>query len=127
MFSHVMIGADDLSVSRTFYDSALGVLGVPPGKDDGAGHVIYRAGGNIFALTAPIDGQAATHANGGTIGFLAQNPEQVDAWHAAGTGAGGTPCEAPPGIRMMAGHALYLAYLRDPVGNKLCAYYRMPR
>ncbi|WP_380871621.1 hypothetical protein ACFB49_25810 [Sphingomonas sp. DBB INV C78] len=125
MFSHIMIGADDLDRSRRFYDAILGALGIAAGQHDGAGHIIYRAGGNIFALTTPLNGQPATSANGGTIGFLAEGPQAINAWHEAGTSAGGTSCEDPPGVRAIAGHKVYLAYLRDPAGNKLCAYHRL--
>ncbi|AMK25572.1 VOC family protein [Sphingobium sp. TKS] len=126
MFSHIMIGANDLDASRKFYDATLGELGLPPGRGDGAGHVIYRAGDNVFALTKPLDGRPASFANGGTIGFLARRAADVDAWHKAGVAAGGAACEDPPGIRRLSGHSLYLAYLRDPVGNKLCAYFHVP-
>jgi hypothetical protein len=53
------------------------------------------------------------------------SPEQADAWHAAGLAASGTACEDPPGVREGAAGKLYLAYLRDPDGNKLCALHRM--
>ena len=123
MFSHVMVGASDLEVSTRFYDTTLGVLGVPPGKDDGKGRIFYRTPAGVFAITKPIDGEPASGANGGTIGFAADSPEQVDSWHAAGLASGGTACEDPPGLR--GGGRLYLAYLRDPAGNKLCALHRM--
>jgi hypothetical protein len=72
-------------------------------------------------ITAPINGDAACHANGGTIGFALSSPDEVDAWHAAGVENGGTSIENPPGIREVGSRKLYLAYLRDPTGNKLCA------
>jgi catechol 2,3-dioxygenase-like lactoylglutathione lyase family enzyme len=75
-------------------------------------------------VTKPIDGQPVTHANGGTIGFAADNPEQADAWHKAGTANGGTAIEDAPGLRKGGFGNLYLAYLRDPDGNKLCAMHR---
>ena len=81
----------------------------------------------MFAFSLPIDNKAATPANGGTIGFLAQSPEQVDAFHAAGIANGGTTCEDPPGYREGPAGKLYLAYMRDPIGNKICAMYRVPK
>jgi catechol 2,3-dioxygenase-like lactoylglutathione lyase family enzyme len=78
-------------------------------------------------VTRPIDGQPAHNANGGTIGFNFDSPEEVDAWHAAGVAAGGTPCEDPPGYREGGFGRLYLAYLRDPDGNKLCGLHRPPQ
>lgn len=123
MFSHVMVGVNDLEVSRKFYDALLGTLGINPGT---ANHnrYFYRSPTGSFGITRPIDGQAATHANGGTIGFLAQSPEQADAFHAAGLAHGGASCEDPPGFRDSPMGRLYLAYVRDPDGNKLCVLHR---
>jgi catechol 2,3-dioxygenase-like lactoylglutathione lyase family enzyme len=126
VFSHIMLGSNDLAASRAFYDATLGALGAKPGRDDPYGRVFYTHGGGLLILTTPIDGAPACHANGGTVGFKAESPDAADAWHAAGLAAGGTPCEDPPGIREGALGKLYLAYLRDPAGNKLCAMYRVP-
>ena len=126
MFSHVMLGADDIAATKTFYDAALGALGVPPGEVDERGRLVYMTPTGRFLLTRPIDGGPASAANGGTLGFLAASPEAVDAWQAAGLAHGGTAIEDPPGVRnATGGRQLYLAYLRDPAGNKLCATYRM--
>jgi hypothetical protein len=78
----------------------------------------------MFMVTTPIDGQPACHANGGTVGFAMTSAEQADAWHAAGVAAGGASCEDPPGLRDSPIGPLYLAYLRDPAGNKLCGVHR---
>lgn len=125
MFTHVMVGANDIEASKKFYDAVLGALGTPPGTQDDKGRVFYRSRTGAFAITKPIDGGAACHANGGTVGFAASSPEQVDAWQAAGVANGGTACEDPPGVRPSGFGKLYLAYLRDPAGNKLCALHRM--
>lgn len=125
MFSHVMIGTNDLDRAKTFYDKLLGTLGVRPAVVDGH-RIFYRTKTGTFGVSKPIDGKAATHANGGTIGFLAQSPEEADAWHAAGIANGGTTCEDPPGVRDNGQVKLYLAYLRDPDGNKLCVLHRVP-
>jgi catechol 2,3-dioxygenase-like lactoylglutathione lyase family enzyme len=125
MFSHVMLGADDVEASRKFYDAALGALGIPAGRTDEKGRVFYITQTGVLALTKPIDGGPASCANGGTVGFAADSPEAADAWHAAGLANGGTACEDPPGIREGGLGRLYLAYLRDPAGNKLCALHRM--
>ncbi len=119
-----MIGANDVHASKTFYDAILGALGHEPGVMDDKGRCFYRTKRGVFALTKPIDGAAATGANGGTIGFAAASPEEADAWHAAGAANGGTTCEDPPGARGGAG-GFYLAYLRDPSGNKVCALHRL--
>jgi catechol 2,3-dioxygenase-like lactoylglutathione lyase family enzyme len=125
MFSHVMLGADDLDASKAFYDAALGALGVPPGRKDEKGRVFYMTRSGVFALSKPIDGAPASCGNGSTIGFAAESPEQADAWHQAGLRHGGTAVEDPPGIREGAIGKLYLAYLRDPAGNKVCALHRV--
>jgi len=124
MFSHVMLGADDIKSSKAFYDAALGALGARPGLVDPKGRAMYLQGGGIFMLSQPIDGKPASTANGSTIGFAAATPEEADAFHKAGLENGGTAIEDPPGWREGAGMRLYLAYLRDPSGNKICAMCR---
>jgi catechol 2,3-dioxygenase-like lactoylglutathione lyase family enzyme len=124
MFSHVMIGTNDLDKAKAFYDKVLATLDVPPGRVD-RHRVFYRTPTGVFSVSLPIDGKPATHANGGTIGFAASSPEQAKAWHDAGLAAGGKTIEDPPGVREGAGGKVYLAYLRDPDGNKICALHRM--
>ncbi len=125
MFSHIMIGANDIQASKTFYDATLGALGHAPGVIDDLGRCFYVTDKGVFSLSKPIDGNPACHGNGSTIGFAAKSTELVDAWHAAGVASGGTSCENPPGIREGANGKLYLAYLRDPSGNKICALHRV--
>ncbi len=125
MFSHVMIGSNDIPRSKLFYDAVFTAIGGSPGKEDAKGRLVYMHGGSVFMVTRPIDGKAATHANGGTIGFMTSGPAQADAWHQAGIANGGTAIEDPPGMRQGGAGALYLAYLRDPDGNKLCALHRV--
>lgn len=124
MFSHVMVGTNDVAKAKTFYDATFAAMGGKPGMQDDKGRLIYMHNGGLYIVTPPINGEPATHANGGTIGF-AMTPEQADAWHAAGCANGGTACEDPPGVREGGFGKLYLAYLRDPDGNKLCALHRM--
>jgi len=125
MFSHMMVGSNDIDRSKRFYDALFGAIGARAGIADPKGRVMYLHNGGIFMVTKPIDGRPATHANGGTIGFAMASPEQADAWHAAGVANGGTAIEDDPGVREMNGMKLYLAYLRDPDGNKLCAMHRV--
>lgn len=126
MFSHVMVGALDIAQSKAFYDATFAALGGPAGRIDERGRVVYEHGGGRFLVTLPIDGEPATAANGGTIGFVAASPEAADAWHAAGLANGGTAIQNPPGIRNATeNRVVYLAYLRDPAGNKLCALHRI--
>ncbi len=126
MFSHMMVGSNDIARSRKFYDALFAAIGGKPAMQDARGRLIYAHNGNLFLVTKPIDNKEATHANGGTIGFAMASPEQADAWHAAGVANGGISIEDPPGIRQGSAGAMYLAYLRDPDGNKLCALHRMP-
>lgn len=118
MFTHVMIGSNDLERSRRFYDATFVALGGKPGEMDPRGRVIYSHEGGRLMITKPIDGKPATVANGGTIGIAAATPDHVRAWHAAGTAHGGTAIESPPAERP---NGALVAYLRDPDGNKLTA------
>ena len=125
MFSHIMIGANDVEASKVFYDAILGELGHEPGVIDEKGRCFYYTKSGVFSITKPIDGEPACNGNGSTIGFAAKDTAQADAWHVAGLANGGTDCEDPPGPRGTAPRQLYLAYLRDPSGNKVCALHRM--
>lgn len=125
MYSHNMVGTNDTARAKTFYDAVFGAIGGKPGIQDDKGRLIYMHNDGLFMVTQPIDGQPASAGNGCTIGFAIDTPEQIDAWHAAGVAAGGTAIEDPPGVREGSFGKLYLAYLRDPDGNKLCALKRV--
>jgi len=124
MFSHIMLGTNNLDRAKAFYDKVLGTLGIPPARVDG-NRIFYMTPTGVFCVSKPIDGKPATTANGGTIGFAVSSPQQADAWHAAGIASGGMAIEDPPGVREGSVGKLYLAYLRDPDGNKICALHRM--
>lgn len=123
MFSHVMVGSNDIERSKHFYDALFG----KPARSDAKGRLSYGRMGAVFMVTKPIDGAPASRANGGTIGFWFETPEEVDRWHNLGIEAGGTSIEDPPGWRENSNGRLYLAYLRDPDGNKLCGLHRPPQ
>ena len=125
MFSHIMVGADDVEKSKEFYDAILAELGHEPGVIDPKGRCFYYTKRGVFSISKPIDGEAASRGNGSTIGFAAKDVETVNRWHAAGLANGGVTCEDPPGIRAGAKGDLYIAYLRDPYGNKICAFHRV--
>ena len=125
MYSHNMVGTNDVAKAKAFYDATFQAIGGKPGIEDDKGRLIYMHNGGLFLVTAPIDGQAASAGNGCTIGFAMSGPEQADAWHKAGLANGGTAIEDPPGVREGGALKMYLAYLRDPSGNKLCALHRM--
>ena len=130
MFSHVMAGSNDLERSRQFYDKVLGLLGAGEPfrlqKSSGQTALFYRSQGNLFAVAQPVNNEVATVANGATVGFSCASPEQVHAFHDLAVEHGGTSIEDPPGIRELPTGRMYLAYVRDPDGNKLCAMCRMP-
>ncbi|SCX32402.1 VOC family protein [Agrobacterium rosae] len=116
MFTHVMIGSNDLERSRAFYDATFVALGGRPGETDARGRLIYIHDGGRLMITTPIDGKPATAANGGTIGIAASSQDHVLAWHEAGANNGGTAIESAPAERP---NGSFVAYLRDPDGNKL--------
>ena len=124
MFTHIVVGSNDLAKSKAFYDALFAAMGGNAGAEMG-NRLVYMHNGANFMVTPPINGQPATHANGGTIGFAMTSSEQTDDWHTAGIANGGTTCEDPPGMRDLGFAKLYLAYLRDPDGNKLCAMFPM--
>ncbi|AUT64456.1 VOC family protein [Paraburkholderia terrae] len=127
MFSHVVVGTNDLEKAKRFYDAVLGALGYGDGINDDnekRRRYVYRADTAFFIITQPLDGRPATHSNGGTIGFTCKSAAEVDLWHAVGVAHGGRSVENPPGVRDAEGGSLYLAYLRDPDDNKLSALYR---
>lgn len=125
MYSHMMVGANNIEESKAFYDAVLGAMGHAPGKIDAKGRCFYFTETGIFSISKPINGEPASHGNGSTVGFAAKDPAQADAWHAAGLANGGVTCEDPPGPREGELGKLYLAYLRDPAGNKICALHQM--
>ncbi len=125
MFSHIMVGANNIEESKVFYDAILGELGHKPGVIDEKGRCFWFTKTGIFSISKPIDGNPACNGNGSTIGFEAQDTEAADKWHAAGLANGGVTCEDPPGIRKGVKGDIYLAYLRDPSGNKICVLHRM--
>jgi len=118
MFTHIMVGTNDTEKAAAFYNAALGALGAAPAQGE---RLFYSINGGAFGVGKPADGGAATFANGGTIGFQAKSKEQVDAFHAQGCANGGT-CEGAPGHRSGAPGDPYGAYMRDPDGNKICAF-----
>ena len=128
MFNHIMVGSNDIARSERFYNAVLGVLGAGALAQNRApsGHMrlFYRHAGNTFCVSEPIDDAPATSGNGATIGFKCSSPEQAKEFHDAAVAAGGTSIEDPPGLRSGDLGSLYLAYVRDPDGNKLCAVYR---
>jgi catechol 2,3-dioxygenase-like lactoylglutathione lyase family enzyme len=125
MFTHICVSAQDLGASKAFYDAVLTPLGVHSvGQVNERTCVFATETGKLLVMT-PADGNTASHANGGTIGFQAADTAAVEAFYAAGLAAGGSDAGAP-GPRPNAPGNAYGAYLRDPVGNKVCAFCQLP-
>ena len=129
MFNHVMVGANDIDKSKSFYEKVLGVLGfkgeaMENTNSKGNKRVFFQHNGHALALSEPISGEPASHGNGSTLGFKCDSPEQVKEFHDVAVANGGTSCEDPPGLREGAMGPMHLAYVRDPSGNKLCAIHR---
>jgi len=128
VFSHIMVGSNDIERSKRFYDAVLATVGAGEAARNtnatGQQRLFYRHAGNTFAVSQPIDGEAASFANGGTIGFKCTSPEQVRLFHDTAVAHGGTSIEEPPGPRDTSMGRFHLAYVRDPDGNKLCALFR---
>ena len=122
MFSHIMIGSNDIAAARKFYDAVLATVGVSEGDfNEETQRIFYRTSDGTFIVAKPMDGNPATVANGGTLGFTCKTPEQANAFHDAAVANGGVSIEDPPGWRNLGELKLYLAYVRDPSGHKLCA------
>jgi catechol 2,3-dioxygenase-like lactoylglutathione lyase family enzyme len=113
MFNHIMVGSNDIERSKRFYDAVLGTLGAgePHRNQAATGHnrLFYRHDGSTFCVSEPIDGESATCANGGTIGFKCGSPEQVKQFHDTAVAHGGTSIQDPPGLRAGAMGDMYLA------------------
>ena len=130
MFNHVMVGSNDIERSKSFYDAVLGTLGFagePMRNVAGSGHVrlFYSHDGGMFCVSQPINGEPASGANGGTIGFKCTSPEQVKEFHDVAVANGGQSIEGAPGPRDGGSlGTVHLSYVRDPDGNKLCALHR---
>ena len=125
MFTHIVVGTDDLNKAAAFYDAVLGPLGLKRQENSPADRLVYvGAEAGAFLVMRPVDGFGAEAGNGGTIGFRAATPEAVDAFHAAGLMAGGLD-EGAPGPRPSGDRMTYGAYLRAPEGHKICAFARL--
>ncbi|MFA5494826.1 MAG: VOC family protein [Porticoccaceae bacterium] len=121
IFNHVVVGASDIDRARAFYDAALGALDIKRFPEFSPSASMYGRESPEFMVTLPVNGETATHANGGTIGFRAPSRAAVDSFHANALANGGS-CEGAPGPRAQAGPTAYGAYVRDPDGNKLCTF-----
>lgn len=128
MFSHIMIGTNDIDRARSFYDAVLGVLGAgePMVNVNGTGQtrLFYIHNGSILSITQPIDGEPAGTANGATIGFACESMEQIQEFHDVAIANGATSIEDPPGPREGSMGVMNLCYFLDPDGHKICGLHR---
>lgn len=120
VFSHAVLGSNDIERSKTFYDAALKPLGLTYLGEYRPGMIMYGKDVAAFFITKPLDGKSASFSNGATLGFNAKSAQEIDAFYKAGLDNGGT-CAGPAGPRAAPGS--YAAYLRDPDHNKIVAWY----
>ena len=124
MIAYSTIGVDDMARAIRFYDAAFAPLGAVRDTTSDTWTGYSRAGDRAkFFLTRPFNRQAASGGNGAMLAFLGEDRAAIDRFHAAALENGGT-CEGPPGVREGMNPVFYAAYVRDPDGNKLCAFVR---
>ena len=123
MIGYVMVGSNDLDRSAAFYDAILAPLGLTQVCRTES-YVAYAPETDPeaieFYVTLPYDGGSCTYGNGTMIAFAAPTVQALDQFHAIGQQSGGTD-EGAPGPREDGSNICY-AYLRDPEGNKICAF-----
>lgn len=124
MIAYTTVGVNDMERAIRFYDAAFGPLGAVRDTTSPTWTGYSRSGDRgKFFLTRPFDRAEATHGNGTMLAFLVEDRAAIDAFHAAALQQGGA-CEGPPGVREGMNPVFYAAYVRDPDGNKLCAFAR---
>lgn len=123
LYTHVALGTNDLARAKKFYDALFSVMGGKALGEAMPGKLLYEKDGQMFMIGKPIDGNPASVANGFTLGFALRSEDEVKAWHKAGIEHCGLDIENPPGVRNVGDAQYFLAYLRDPDGNKLCGRY----
>jgi catechol 2,3-dioxygenase-like lactoylglutathione lyase family enzyme len=128
MINHVMIGSNDIERSKAFYNAVLGVLGAGEPfahvNDTGQTRLFYSHDGHTFSISEPINGEPANCANGFTIGFKCNSPEQIVELHDVAIAHGGTSVEDSPGPREGSMGVMHLCYFLDPDGHKICGIHR---
>jgi catechol 2,3-dioxygenase-like lactoylglutathione lyase family enzyme len=124
MIAYSTLGVNDMDRAVAFYDAVFAPLGAAREETSPTWTGYVRSGerGRFF-LTRPFDRAPASFGNGTMLAFLAETRSAVDAFHAAALAHGGAD-EGPPGVREGMNPVFYAAYVRDPDGNKLCAFVR---
>ena len=128
MFSHIMVGSNDIQRSKKFYNAILSVIGAgsPTERvnDAGKARLFYAHKGSSFSIAEPLNGEPVGPSNGSTIGFVCDSPEQIQEFHDAAIAHGATSVEDPPGLRENSYGSSYLCYFLDPDGHKICGVHR---
>jgi catechol 2,3-dioxygenase-like lactoylglutathione lyase family enzyme len=128
MLNHVMIGSNDIEKTKNFYTPVLGVLGAGDPmehvNETGQTRLFYIHNGSTFSISEPINGEPVSIANGSTIGFVCDSPEQVKELHDTAVANGGISVEDPPGPRDGTMGLMHLCYFLDPDGHKICGIHR---
>ena len=126
MIDHMGISISDFDEARAFYDHALAPLGagmlyeVPPEFTDGARVAGYGRDRPTFWIA---EGEKQSPPN--HVALIAENRQQVDAFHAAALAAGGTD-NGGPGLRPHYHEHYYGAFVLDPDGNNIEAVCHTP-
>jgi predicted lactoylglutathione lyase len=119
MLSYVMVGTNDMARSRAFYDPLMEMMGVKPNGFSSEKWAWYAPAGAVampmFVVTKPADGAPASVGNGVMVTLTAASREIVDAVYAKAMALGARD-EGQPGVRA---DVFYMAYFRDPDGNKI--------
>ena len=128
MLNHVMIGSNDIEKTKNFYNAVLGVLGAGDPmehvNETGQTRLFYIHDGSTLSISEPVNGEPVSIANGSTIGFVCDSPEQVKDFHDTAVANGGISVEDPPGPRDGTMVLMHLCYFLDPDGHKICGIHR---
>ena len=123
-----MIGSNDIEKTKKFYNSVLSVLGAGDAmehvNETGQTRLFYMHDGSTFSVSEPVNGEPVSIANGSTIGFVCDSPEQVKEFHDIAVANGGISVEDPPGPRDGTMGLMHLCYFLDPDGHKICGIHR---
>jgi catechol 2,3-dioxygenase-like lactoylglutathione lyase family enzyme len=121
MIHHVSIGVHDIRAALRFYDSVLRPLGYRCLQDSpeslGYGDAFPAFWLSLSERPVPADERSGLH-----ICFAAPSRESVDAFHSAGIAGGGRD-NGRPGLRADYGPGYYAAFLSDPDGYRIEAYF----
>ncbi|MGL4232074.1 MAG: VOC family protein [Casimicrobium sp.] len=127
MYSYATLGSNDIKASKKFFDAVFAPLGIECfyTDDDSIAYSVRGTKRPSLWVLKPFNGDAASFGNGAMLSFETASADAVNAFHAAALANGGSD-EGAPGYREHYSPDFYVAYVRDPLGNKLCAVFRDP-